>query len=99
MLEQTKYDALLFALHLPGPPVPSAWEALSSSLGQHLRSLAMCSPFAPRRKVHRYQGHASRCVALPISGSFLEAETPGTGQARQAPAWLKNAFKPSTATS
>ena len=98
MLEQTKYDALLFALHLPGPPAPSTWEALGAALGQHLRSLAMCSPFAPRRKVHRYQGHASRCVALPVNGS-READGSASRHLGSPPAWLKNAFKPSSTIS
>ena len=98
MLEQTKYDALLFALRLPGPPAPSMWEALSSSFSQHLRSLTMCSPFAPRRKVHRYQGHASRCVALPVPGSVHAVGVSAEHQTSGPPAWLKNAFKPSNAS-
>ena len=98
MLEQTKYDALLFALRLPGPPALSTWEALGAALSQHLRSLAMCSPFAPRRKVHRYQGHASRCVALPVNGS-REAVSHASGQLGSAPAWLKNTFKHSNTLS
>ena len=98
VLEQTKYDALLFALHLPGPPAPSMWEALSSSLSQHLRSLTMCSPFAPRRKVHRYQGHASRCVALPVPGRLQAPSVSAEHHTGHPPAWLKNAFKPSNAT-
>ena len=98
MLEQTKYDALLFALLLPGPPAPSVWESLGSSLTHHLRSLTMCSPFAPRPKVHRYQGHASRCVALPINGSLHSADASAAQQAGRAPAWLKSAFKSSIAS-
>ncbi len=98
MLEQTKYDALLFALRLPGPPAPSTWEAFGAALSQHLRSLAMCSPFAQRRKVHRYQGHASRCVALPVSGSW-EADASASRHLGSPPGWLKNAFKPSNTVS
>ena len=89
-LSKTSYDALLFSLQLAAPKEAATLWGVVNSLADPIRSLANCGPWAVRHRVHRYQGHASSCTAVPVTSSASDSRDART--AGRAPAWLGRMF-------